>query len=164
MPETNYSLYRSCTVTHSFYIYCGTVIWASGRLTEVKNNRKIQIASVERSRDRLREVWTIVIWLKKKFGILEKWSLRRGVRTCRFDCFWKKEMFFSHLYALNNKNGSFWKFSKTMTWQNSIQSTSFGIANTVAVLLKSITQFSFCFTSGVLWWLAFLILIFTRQN
>ena len=54
---------------------------------EVKNNRKMQITRVESSRGRLREVSTIAVQLViNEFGNLEKWSLRKGDGTWRFDC------------------------------------------------------------------------------
>ena len=66
-------------------------MWTSGRLPEVKNNRKTQITSVERARGRARR-WSLKRGFEYNdvtgnnfFGILEVWSFRRGVRAWRLD-------------------------------------------------------------------------------
>ena len=63
----------------------------TGRLREVKNEKKNQIFSSKSGRGRLREVVALERfqwwWFDlESFGILEIWSLRRGGRNRRFDC------------------------------------------------------------------------------
>ena len=55
----------TCAVTHNSICVCNNIEmtekWASGRLPEIKNNRKIEITSVESCRGHLREVLIIVV-------------------------------------------------------------------------------------------------------
>ena len=77
----------TCSCNHSLgrCVCSGIKIWMSGRLPEVKNNRKIQITSVESGRSRLREVLTtdnltgknLVFWKNGRLGEVvayERWS------------------------------------------------------------------------------------------
>ena len=56
---TKLSFYWSGTITcYSICVRSDIVLWVSGRLPEVKNNRKIQITSIESGRGRLpKRLW-----------------------------------------------------------------------------------------------------------
>ena len=98
MRKVNYRFFHweisvSCnttTVTAPYYpIY--SQLSVSGRLREVKNKRKFQTFSSKSSRGRLQELVAYkrfpVLWFgRKRFGILEDRSLRRGGCIRRFDC------------------------------------------------------------------------------
>ena len=60
---------------------------SSGRLREVKYNRKFQTFSSKSGRGRLREVeFQIYLFDLETFGILDTWLLRRGGGNQKFHC------------------------------------------------------------------------------